>query len=113
MSSKLPYMNAPCADCPFRKDSLDGWLGEKRMTGILQSDSFVCHKTTHKEMDDRRQCAGHMIIKGDNNHFVRLANRLRIPLDLRGKDLIFESERDCIKRFGYCRRQGINSTTVT
>jgi len=100
MSHKLPYMNAPCADCPFRKDSPQGWLGAKRMTDILQSDSFVCHKTTQNEMEDRRQCAGHMIIKGDSNGFVRLANRLRIPLHLRGQDLIFEKEKDCIKHHG-------------
>lgn len=100
MSIKLPYMNAPCSDCPFRKDSLQGWLGKKRMTSILQSHSFVCHKTTNKTDSDRRQCAGHMIIKGDENKFVYLAKRLRIPLDLRGKDLIFESEQECIKHHG-------------
>jgi hypothetical protein len=100
MAEKLPYMNGPCADCQFRKDSPQGWLGAKRMTGILQSDSFVCHKTTQKKMENRRQCAGHMIIKGDNNHFVRRANRLRIPLYLRGQDLIFEKESDCIKHHG-------------
>lgn len=100
MTHKLPYMSAPCADCPFRKDNPRGWLGTKRMTGILKADSFVCHKTTQKGPEGRRQCAGHMIIKGDSNRFVRLANRLIIPLDLRGRDLIFENEKDCIKHHG-------------
>ena len=41
----LPYMKSPCADCPFRKDSLKGWLGADRMEEILGQESFVCHKT--------------------------------------------------------------------
>lgn len=86
----LPNVKKPCADCPFRRDSLKGWLGQERMTEILGYDSFVCHKKHDK------QCAGHMLIKGEQNEFVRLANQLRIPLVLSGKELIFETEEDCI-----------------
>ncbi len=88
---KLPHINKPCKDCPFRKDTLQGWLGENRISEILSADSFVCHKKTDK------QCAGHMIIKGDENGFVRLANRLKIPLSLSGRDLVFANKADCIE----------------
>lgn len=57
----LPNMKAPCVDCPFRKDSLKGWLGGPRMAEILEEDSFVCHKKTDM------QCAGHMIMNGEQN----------------------------------------------
>ena len=97
MKDKPPYMNSPCAKCPFRKDSMEGWLGGDRMAEILAQTSFVCHKTTNKMLYDRRQCAGHMIIKGEENAFVAAAKDHRVKLDLRGQSLIFESEKECIE----------------
>ena len=43
------------------------------------------------------QCAGHMLINGQDNAFVRLAGRLRIELDLSGSELVFESKEACIE----------------
>ena len=87
---KLPHIKKPCKDCPFRKNTLKGWLGGQRMTDILKQGSFVCHKK--KDM----QCAGHMLLKGDDNDFVQLANRLGIALDLTGREEVFDSQQDCI-----------------
>lgn len=87
---KLPHIKKPCRDCPFRKDTRKGWLGADRMAEILAADSFVCHKKTSM------QCAGHMLINGNDNGFVRLAARLRIMLDLSGKEQVFESKAACI-----------------
>lgn len=87
----LPNVKAPCRDCPFRKDSLKGWLGEDRMREILASGSFVCHKKQHL------QCAGHMLIKGERNNFVQMANRLGLELDLSGRELIFATEKACVE----------------
>lgn len=92
---KLPNMNRPCSDCPFRKDSTKGWLGEGRIKEILDAGSFTCHKTNRN-----MQCAGHMLLKEDNNEFVRLANKLGAKLtyqNLSGRELIFDTEKDCIK----------------
>lgn len=89
--SKLPHIKKPCRDCPFRKDTLQGWLGKDRIAEILAADSFVCHKKTDM------QCAGHMLINGQDNAFVRLADRLRIPLDLTGSEQVFESKAACIE----------------
>lgn len=90
--SKL-YMSAPCAGCPMRKDTLKGWLGFDRMTEIMNQRSFVCHK------NKTRQCAGHMIIRRDENDFYQLAVRLSLmnPDQLKNnKGIIFESPADCI-----------------
>ncbi len=87
---RLPNMKHPCKDCPFRKDTMLGWLGEKRMTQILDAKSFVCHK--HTDL----QCAGHMLIKGEENDFVKLASRLNLPTGLTGQQLIFDTQADCI-----------------
>lgn len=87
---KLPHIKQPCRDCPFRKDTLNGWLGAERMTEILATDSFVCHKKTDM------QCAGHMLMNGPDNAFVRLAGNWGIPLNLTGADLVFASHTECI-----------------
>lgn len=89
--SKLPHIKKPCRDCPFRKDTLEGWLGKEHSTQILAADSFVCHKKTDM------QCAGHMLINGQDNAFARLAGRLRIELDLSGSELVFDSKEACIE----------------
>lgn len=94
--SKLPIIQIPCKNCPFRKDSLKGWLGKERMTEILESDSFVCHKTTKGTLNERKQCAGFMIIQKDYSQVVRIAKALKIDLELKGQDLIFENKEDCI-----------------
>lgn len=89
--SNLPHVKRPCRNCPFRKDTLKGWLGEQRMKEILEADSFVCHKKTDK------QCAGHMQINGSQNGFVRLAGQLGIELELSGRELVFENQQACIE----------------
>lgn len=102
--SKLPYVKKPCKNCPFKKDTMRGWLGKERMTEILGDDSFVCHKTTQGEMKDRRQCAGHMIMKGEDNMFVALAQRIGQPVQLGGQDQVFDSKQDCIDHHSGERR---------
>lgn len=88
--SKLPHMKRPCKDCPFRKNSLKGWLGEARASEFARCSNFLCHKDTDF------QCAGHMIMRGQNNDFVRMASRLNANLDLKGESLIFERSQDFI-----------------
>lgn len=89
--AKLPHVKKPCSNCPFRKDIVKGWLGRDRMTEILGAPSFVCHKKTSM------QCAGHMLINGKENHFVRLAGSLGIALKLSGRDQVFDTKADCIE----------------
>ena len=92
----LPNCKRPCNNCPMRKDVKHGWLGADRMAEILAATTFVCHKTAHGNDADRRQCAGHMLLRGDKNDFVALAARMGIPTGLSGRGLIFDTEQDCI-----------------
>lgn len=86
---KLPHCTHPCKDCPYRKDSLEGWLGH-RIEELLKAKSFVCHK------NNNLQCAGHMIINGIDNDYVRQARIMGIDLGLRGQELVFDNKQDCI-----------------
>ncbi|MDA9557779.1 DUF6283 family protein [Vibrio sp.] len=96
----LPNMRSPCKSCPFRKDSMVGWLGSERMEEILNQDRFVCHKTVDYESDntaDRKQCAGHMLLLKTENLFYRFSIALNQDLKLSGQELIFKSKQDCIE----------------
>lgn len=86
------YQKTPCKDCPFKKKSLEGWLGADRMEEILSSRSFTCHKT-----DKGKQCAGHMLLKGQENEFVETAARCGISLGLTGRDTVFDTKEECIE----------------
>lgn len=97
MKNNLPCRKSPCANCPFRKDVLEGWLGEHRAIEIAEADSFVCHKTAYGKRRDRLQCAGHMILRKDRNTFYALAKAFKIPTGITGDDLIFDNELDFIK----------------
>ena len=92
--TKLPHMKAPCRDCPMTKQCPPGWLGSKRMSEILQQGSFVCHKRTDL------QCAGHMLLQGQDNDFVALARRLDMLLDLRDRARVFDTAAECIAHHG-------------
>lgn len=97
MASNLPNCKAPCKNCPFKKDTQKGWLGEKRMQEILSDNSFVCHKTTQGKKANRLQCAGFMLIKKNESSFYSLATKLNIDLGLKGHDQVFETKEDCIE----------------
>lgn len=86
----LPHMKKPCPDCPFTKDCLKAWLGSERMEEILAAETFVCHK--RKDL----QCAGHMIIRGNDNQFVLMAKRLKLPIPLTGQERVFDTMAECI-----------------
>jgi hypothetical protein len=90
MKKKVPCRTSPCKNCPFKKDTVRGWLGEEKMTEILQADSFVCHK------NHGLQCAGFMLIQGDDSAFVQVAKRYKIDLKLRGREKVFDTKQDCI-----------------
>lgn len=59
------------------------------------NSNFVCHKNT------RLQCAGHMLVRGEGNDFVQIAGRLNVDLELKGKELVFESEADFIEHHSW------------
>ena len=59
------------------------------MEEIISAESFVCHR------DNSKQCAGHMLLS-PNNLFVRWAKACGIELELKGRDLIFDSPEKCI-----------------
>ena len=95
------YMKRPCADCPMTKNSAEGWLGGERMKAILSQKSFVCHKTLTDDMSDRRQCAGHMHLRKKDNDFFLTALRLGFTIVLKGRQLVFDTEKECIDHHKY------------
>lgn len=86
----------PCPDCPFKKDTLKGWLGFNRADEIANCDSFICHKTGETGKGKRKQCAGFMILKQQESTFYRMLNHASRQYLLEEKDSIFPSKEDFI-----------------
>lgn len=112
-------LKRPCANCPFRKDSLPSWLGEARAEEIADAVlgrpgvTFACHRTTkfeegdegeeHTPHPDEQHCAGAMILAdrtGAANQMLQIAERLGIrnpdDLDPDAEELVFSDGDDFI-----------------
>lgn len=74
------------------------------MTEILESGLFTCHKTLSGGQGKRRQCAGHMLISGTDNQFVRLAIATGMDTGLSGRELVFDTKQECIDHHANDRR---------
>lgn len=91
-----PNIKTPCNQCPFRKDTISGWLNE-RAHEIAEAESFVCHKTLNTKL---KQCAGFILLVGDQSLMSRVAKVLKFDLELSGSELVFDSKRDFIEHHG-------------
>jgi Family of unknown function (DUF6283) len=92
------HMHTPCNNCPFLVDEkTKGWLGEERAKSITQDQSFICHKTTGGKDEDRKQCAGHLIVCQDVSAFYAVARFLGINLKLTGHEKVFKIKKDFIE----------------
>ena len=53
----------PCGQCPFRKNSIKGYLGgftiEETLKTAQSESSFVCHKV--RESNKEEECAGRLL----------------------------------------------------
>lgn len=95
-SKRLPYQERPCSSCPFRKTSPSlHHLGD-RMAQIIASSTHTCHKTQDVPGRPPLQCAGHMLLKGEQNLFVQFAQRLGFSLALTGRELVFKTPEDAL-----------------
>jgi hypothetical protein len=88
--------NRPCGQCPWRRDSLEGWLGASEPGEFLaQSDSGLrmpCHSTVDYEAANWKaavktapQCAGHAIFLS-NRCKSAAPGVLKLPAD---KEAVF------------------------
>ena len=82
----------PCADCPFKKDTIKGWLGSDRADDIANSSSFTCHKTATTRPGSRRRGLGALLLKQEESAFYRLLNHAARQHLLEEEDKIFPSK---------------------
>lgn len=112
-------LTAPCSDCPFRKDSTEGWLGRARATEIVeavleQDQTFSCHKTNSWcdetgdtiETKDSQLCAGAAAMnhhQGNPNFIFRLAAMVRRDTgkELKNTDIVFRHKKEFIEHHGH------------
>lgn len=55
-------IKTPCKECPFRKTSFRGWLGnntaQQTHDYVLGEADFACHMTRHKQDKNMSRCKG-------------------------------------------------------
>lgn len=89
-------MKHPCKTCPFRCDTkID--LSLSTVERIEAEQIHVCHTSGNK-----KQCAGHMIYKGNESQFVTVAKRLfnmDILSEIKGHELVFKSKEKLLKHY--------------
>jgi hypothetical protein len=103
---KLPYCKKPCSNCPFKKDTLEGWLGRDRAQQISDAKSFVCHKNT------KLQCGGFLAFKQNTNgdaDWLHVAKLLKIELKIDGSN-VFDSQEEMLNRHDTARMFRVKRT---
>lgn len=75
---------SPCSDCPFRRDSIRGWLGGKDVDEWVElahgEGEAECH-TTKQADGGTWQCAGLAIYRANVCKSVRDPEVIRLPAD--------------------------------
>jgi hypothetical protein len=75
---------SPCSDCPFRRDSIPGWLGTMNVNEWVQlahgEGKADCH-TTKRSDSEGWACAGLAIYRSNVAKSVHDLNALRLPAD--------------------------------
>ena len=58
----MNHQKHPCGECPFKCDSIKGWLGsfsvEETLAAARSESDFFCHMTRGEE---NKQCAGRLL----------------------------------------------------
>lgn len=58
-------LKKPCAECPFKKDSIKGWLGGETAKStfemVTHECDFACHMTRHKKQEEMSRCRGFLM----------------------------------------------------
>lgn len=62
----IDNLKEPCKECPFRKNSLPGWLGgetpEATYHSVMDAEiDFACHMTRHKTDKNMSRCKGSLL----------------------------------------------------
>lgn len=69
----------PCSDCPFRRDSLRGWLGGAPPDFYIDmahgESTYPCHVIVNQ------QCAGMAVYRANVRKDPRYIGALRLPAD--------------------------------
>ena len=75
---------SPCSDCPFRRDSVPGWLGQLNVDQWVQLAHGEGSADCHTQVQSNKEgwaCAGLAIYRSNVAKSVHDPNALRLPAD--------------------------------
>lgn len=85
-------LKQPCRECPYRRESLPGYLGEASpeqfMATTMEDHQMPCHLTVDYDredweegLDEAEQCAGAAIFFANLCKLSRDRDRMKLPAD--------------------------------
>ena len=100
----------PCAGCPWRRVSINGWLGDETPEGFVREahgDGLMpCHRTVNYDdpnwestLDDAQQCAGMAIYRANVCKSPRHPDALRLAAD---RENVFALPQEFIDHHSQC-----------
>jgi hypothetical protein len=96
-------MKRPCNECPFRRNSLAGWLGPwdaEELLHFLGRGEFPCHQGIHSEVqsiDELEGCAGAAIFL---NNKVERSRHPRVEEHQDAVENVSQEVKDSVFRWG-------------
>lgn len=92
--SPIKVCKVPCSECPFRKNSIKGYLGPHTIDDIKMiartGVDFKCHKTLELSEDRYRTCSGYVHYLNNTIQLSRNAEIAKLQKEFKGK------ENDCL-----------------
>lgn len=83
-------LKTPCDECPFRKNSFAGWLGnltpEQTYEYVLNEADFACHKTRHKKLNEMSRCKGAQLFLLNHCKIPKFNMELKLALEQTEKE---------------------------
>lgn len=83
-------LKEPCKECPFRKNSLNGWLGnltaKETHDAVLNEADFACHMTRKRAIPQMSRCKGSQIFLLNHCKSPKFNIKLRDALDQTRKE---------------------------
>jgi len=91
-------MKTPCEQCPFRKNSLPGWLGPyenaQELLNVINAEiHFMCHMTLGQDDDDEvdeskmKYCKGALLFMINNGKLPRDKELMKLRNEAKGENL--------------------------
>lgn len=92
-NQKRTHCSEPCPSCPYRTDADKKAYTREEIAFENSQVSMGCRREQNAE------CAGHMLMNGNKNFYVRILQRIEPDYELSGRELIFKDAKSLLAHY--------------